>query len=128
MNQTLLSISNYEQDLNLMDTVYNNENGRINILILLVVIQKLFWNSWYFVLFLLCITVNLPGNTWVSGKEISEGVWNWDSNGLPFYHTRWFVGQPDDLTSLNCVYLASSALFYWRDANCSAPMYFICEG
>lgn len=36
-------------------------------------------------------------------------------------------GQPDDKENLNCVYLASTAMLYWRDANCSASMYFICE-
>ena len=69
----------------------------------------------------------LIGNAWNSATELTEGVWNWDSTGRPLYHTRWFVGQPDDVDNLNCVYMAKTALLYWRDANCSAGMYFICE-
>lgn len=69
----------------------------------------------------------LIGNAWISATETVEGVWQFDSTKKPCYHTRWFVGQPDDIGNLNCAYLAKSAMLYWRDANCSAPMYFLCE-
>lgn len=77
---------------------------------------------------LLNFSVALKGNSWVSATEVREGVWHWASLDKPLYHSRWFMdGQPDDKENLNCVYLASTAMLYWRDANCSASMYFICE-
>lgn len=79
-------------------------------------------------IFYCSLTVTLQGNSWISATEVREGVWHWDSLGKPLYHSRWFMdGQPDDTENLNCVYLASTAMLYWRDANCSASMYFICE-
>lgn len=72
--------------------------------------------------------MTLKGNSWVSATEVKEGVWQWASLNKPVYYRRWFMdGQPDDKDNLNCVYLASTAMLYWRDANCSASMYFICE-
>ncbi|ODM99433.1 Lectin subunit alpha [Orchesella cincta] len=71
--------------------------------------------------------VTLRGNSWISAAEVTEGVWHYASINKPTYHTRWFVGQPDDTENLNCVYLAVNAMLYWRDANCSASMYYICE-
>ncbi|CAL8101313.1 unnamed protein product [Orchesella dallaii] len=72
--------------------------------------------------------VTMKGNSWISANEVSEGVWHWASLNKPTYYTRWFVGQPDDIENLNCVYMALNSLLYWRDANCSASMYFVCEG
>ncbi|OXA57487.1 perlucin [Folsomia candida] len=72
--------------------------------------------------------MTLPGNnSWIGATESREGAWIWQSSNEPLYYTRWMVGQPDDISSINCAYQAVQALLYWRDANCSAPMYFICE-
>jgi len=99
INRTLLSVNSPDKDRLLVNLFVNGASGN----------------------------VTMMGNSWISAKEKSEGVWNWDSNEEPLYYTRWFVGQPDDTGDLNCVYQAKTALLYWRDANCSAPMYFICE-
>lgn len=72
--------------------------------------------------------MTLPGNNiWTSAYENKEGAWEWESTGEPLFHQRWYIGQPDDVENLSCAYAAGTGLLYWRDANCSAPMFFICE-
>ncbi|CAG7724388.1 unnamed protein product [Allacma fusca] len=104
-NRSLVSVDSADKDRNLVRLLRASGNGAIE-------------NS----------TV-IKGQSWSSGHEVAEGVWEWDSTHEPFFYTRWFVGQPDALDDINCVYLATRGVsdLYWRDANCSAAMHFICE-
>lgn len=74
--------------------------------------------------------VTLPGaQSWIAAREIREGAWVnvVESNVQPLYYTRWFSDQPDDLENLSCAFQHTMFHLYWRDGNCSAPFYFICE-
>ncbi|OXA53909.1 uncharacterized protein LOC110849766 [Folsomia candida] len=74
--------------------------------------------------------VTLPGTqSWIAARESREGVWvNVVAGSLqPLYYTRWFIDQPDDTENLSCAFQHTLFDLNWRDGNCSAPFYFICE-
>jgi len=81
----------------------------------------------YIFLLIICWIVELPGtHFWIGASEDREGVWTWET-GQPLFYSRWVIGQPDSLTELNCAFLAAHQLLYWRDGNCSAAFFYICE-
>ena len=64
---------------------------------------------------------------WIGlGDEEDEGLFTYNSSGMPISYSNWITGQPDDKgATQNCVAVNNNA--QWRDLPCENVNPFLCE-
>ena len=67
---------------------------------------------------------------WLGATELQkQGIYAWNSTGLPVGYTNWYTGQPDrNGGSEHCMTMISGDFGKWNDVDCNSTSHMtMCE-
>lgn len=67
---------------------------------------------------------------WLGATELQkQGIYAWNSTGLPVGYTNWYIGQPDrNGGSEHCMTMISGDFGKWNDVDCNSTSHMtMCE-